>query len=67
MTPDESCVRLTLELTSAPDQISGQVSRPGQPAVAFAGWIGLLVALDTLRKSDACADTPDDSQPDAQA
>jgi hypothetical protein len=52
VTPKEPHVRLILELTTTPDQISGKVSRPGQPAVTFAGWIGLLLALDTLRHPD---------------
>jgi len=56
-------VRLILELTSAPDEISGKVSRPGQPAVTFAGWIGLLIALDTLRHPDPTTDAADGLEP----
>jgi hypothetical protein len=56
-------VRLILELTSTPSQLSGRVGRPGQPAVTFAGWIGLLLALDTVRHPNPTTGHPDDSEP----
>ena len=43
-------LRLELDLYYGEDGLSGSVGPPEGPPTAFAGWIGLLGALDHLRR-----------------
>ena len=45
-------LRVELHLRYRPNGLSGTVGCQGDPPLAFAGWIGLLAALDQLRHRD---------------
>jgi hypothetical protein len=41
-----------LELDRADDSLSGTITRPDGRIVEFAGWLGLVAALDALLEPD---------------
>jgi hypothetical protein len=46
---DPERTRLTVELDSHAEPISGQISKPGGRAQKFSGYMGLIQALERLR------------------
>jgi len=45
---DESTVSIRLELRLTEDVPDGIAFRDGRPATPFAGWLGLMAAIETL-------------------
>ena len=50
---DAETVRVTVEIVVEPDRIAGTVHEPDGRRVAFAGWLGLISALEGCRATAA--------------
>jgi hypothetical protein len=55
-------VRVTVEVVLESDHIGGTVRAPGGGEEPFAGWIGLISALERCRESGALEPTGGESR-----